>query len=886
MQKKPEGANKVSETRRTVLANGLNVITREVHHVPIGSFWVWYRVGSRNEVPGLTGISHWVEHMMFKGTPNLNKGDIFRMVNANGGVLNAFTWIDYTAYFQTLPAHRLDLPISIESDRMANSMFDPQEVASERTVIISEREGSENSPGFLLGEELGAAAFQSHPYGHSVVGWKSDLQTMTRDDLYNHYRTYYTPNNATIVAVGDFDTELLLAQIRERFEPIPAGPAVPPVRAVEPPQRGERRVIVRYPAGVPYLEIAYRAVSASHPDAFPMLVLDAVLSGGKPMGTFSRGARMGRSARLYRGLVDSGLTSGAGSSFALTLDPYLFGIDASLRPGVTLEQVEKAAFEEVDKVQQDRVSEDELRRAVKQVKAQLVYGSESVSDQGYWLGAMETVGAAAVVDTMLERVESVTPEEVQRIAQQYLTETNRTIGWLIPSDGQGAGASTPESTATVRAFFYSPVMPGSAGNGVRPISLEIERTELPNGMVVLVNQDTTTPQVVVRASLLGGSIFDTPEKAGLARFVAPMLIRGTELRDFQKLSEETDGLGMSLNVDSGRITAQVGLRCLREDLPRGMELLAEVLRRPSFPENEIEKLRMQIISGLREQDTSARAVAERSFMEKLYPEGHPYHRWPTGTQETVNGITRDDLIVFYRRYYRPDTLTVAVVGDIAPQVAVEQVRRVLGDWQVEGESPHVDIPAVDLPGRQIHEETVPGKFQSELVMGLPALSRNDPDYYPLRLGNLILGELGLAGRLGANIREKQGLAYHVSSDVQASVGPSPWAIRGGVNPVNVDKAIESAFAEIERWRDELVTDEELKEGKSFLVGSLPIAMETVDGVARTLLDIEFYKLGLDFLERYPSLINSVTAEGIQAAVRRWIRPEHMVTVIAGPPRQP
>lgn len=877
----------MSETRRIVLSNGLNVITREVHYVPIVSSWIWYRVGSRNEVPGLSGISHWTEHMMFKGTPNIDKGEIFRLVNANGGVLNGFTWLDYTAYFETLPSARIQLPIDIESDRMANSVFDPEEVASERTVIISEREGSENSPHFLLGEELGAAAFQAHPYGHSVVGWKTDLQTMTREDLYSHYKTYYTPNNATVVIVGDFDTEDLLGRIREKFEGIPAGPEVPPVRAVEPPQRGERRVVVRYPAGVPYLEIAYRAPEASHADAFPMLVMDAVLSGGKPMGMFgSRGTRMGRSSRLYRGLVDSGLTSGAGSSFALTRDPYLFEVDASLRPGVTLDQVEKAAFQEVERLQQDGVTDEELRRAVKQVKAQFVYASESVTDQGYWLGSMETIGSPEVYDRMVEKVEAVTAEDIQRVAQQYLVDTNRTVGWLIPTDGAGGGGDG--ETGRMRAgrpFFYSGGNhQAPSGGGAKPVSLDIQRTVLPNGIVVLVNQDDATPQVVVRASILAGSVFDSEEKAGIARFVAPMLIRGTELRSFQQLSEETDSMGMALSVDSGRLTAQAGLRCLKEDLSRGMELLAEVLRQATFPGDEIEKLRMQISAGLKEQDTSARTVAERRFLEMLYPEGHPYRLWPSGTQQTVGSISRDDLVAFYRRYYRPDTVVVAIAGDVAPDEAVEQVRRVLGDWTAEGEKPRLNIPEVKPPARSVQEEAVPGKFQSEMVMGLPALPRKDPDYYALRLGNLILGELGLSGRLGANIREKQGLAYHVSSDVQASVGPSPWAVRAGVNPSNIDKAIESAFVEIERWRETRVTDEELEEGKSFLTGSLPIALETVDGVVRTLLDIEFYDLGLDFLERYPGLVNAVTSESIQAAVRKWILPEHIVTVVAGPPR--
>lgn len=899
--------------RRTTLTNGLTVITKEMHQVPIASLWVWYRVGSRNESVGTTGISHWVEHMMFQGTPTIGKGDIFRLVAANGGVLNGFTWLDYTAYFETLPSHRLDLAIDIESDRMANSLFLPDEVERERTVIISEREGGENSPTFLLSEELGATAFLAHPYGHSVIGWKSDLQSMTRDELYNHYRTYYSPNNAIVVAVGDFETEALLDRIRERFEPIPAGPQVPPVRTVEPPQRGERRVTVRHPAGVPYLEVAYHAPAISSPDAFPVLVMDAVLSGGKPMGIFgSRGTRMGRSSRLCRALVDGGLASNAGSSFVLTRDPYLFGIDATLRPGVAPQEVETAVFQEVEKLQKYGVSQEELDRAVKQVRAQMVYGSESVTDQAYWLGALEAIDRFETYGEILKRVESVTPEDVKRVAERYLAEENRTVGWLIPTE-PGREVEVIKETVTVgQPFFYptppeepchrGPWVPGpesfrptfqEAGRGTRgampggpsrPIALPIQRAELDNGIVVLTSQDTTSPQVVVRASLVAGSSFDPPEKSGLARFVAPTLIRGTELRSFQELSEETDSLGMALTVEAGRLTAQLGVRSLKEDFARGLEILAEVLRRPNFPHDEVEKLRGQIITGLREQETSARAVAERRFLEKLYPAGHPYHLWPSGTQQTVGSITRDELQDFYRRYYRPDVMTIAVVGDVGYREAVEQVCRVLGDWRVGGPPQALDIPSVELPPRTSVEEAVPGKFQSEIVMGLPVISRKDPDYYAMRMGNLILGELGLSGRLGAKIRDRLGLAYHVSSDLQASIGPSPWAIRAGVNPANVEKAIEAALEEIERWRTDLVSEEELANGRSYLTGTLPIALETNDGVARTLLDIEFYQLGLDYLQRYPDIIASVSRESIRDAVRKWIAPEHLVVVVAGPRR--
>jgi zinc protease len=873
---------------RNILPNGLTVLTKEIHHVPIVTFWVWYRVGSRNERPGITGISHWVEHMMFKGTPSLSKGDIFRLVNANGGVLNGFTWLDYTAYFETLPSHRMDLSINIESDRMANSLFEEDEVQSERTVIISEREGSENSPNFLLGEELNAAAFQSHPYGHSVIGWKTDLQRMTRQELFDHYRTFYAPNNAIVVAVGDFQTDALLRQVEASFGQIPAGPPIPRMDTAEPPQRGERRVTVRRPAGVPSIEVGYHSPGVSSPDAFPMMVLDAVLSGGKSMGIFgSGGTRMGRSSRLYRALVDGELASAASSSFALTTDPYLFGIDATLRPGGSLEEVEKAVFQEVERLQQDGVTQEEMTKAVKQVRAQLVFGSDSVTDWGYWLGAMEVIDRHETFGEMLERVEQVTAEEVQRVARQYLTESNRTVGWLIPTDSSANGGST-NGAARPQAFFYSGLPSGERGGEAATggsIHLDVRREVLENGTIVLTSPNSTSPQVVVRASLVAGSVFDPEGKSGLARIVAPMLMRGTAKRSFQEFNELTDSIGMAISADAGRLTAQASLRCLREDFATGLQALAELLRTPTFPEDELEKYRSQVIASLRQQDTSARTVAERRFLEELYPEGHPLHRWSSGTQASVGDITRDDLLAFYHSYFRPDTLVVAVVGDITHEEALGQVRDAFYEWKCEGPTPSIDIPEVDGTSRHLVEMPIPGKFQSEMVMGLPALPRNHPDYYPLRLGNLILGELGLSGRLGASIREQQGLAYHVSSDVQASIGPSPWAIRAGVNPANVDKAVESALREVERWRSDLVADEELADGKSYLVGSLPIAMESADGVARTLLDIEFYQLGLDFLERYPQIIMGITAEAIRDAVNRWIHPDRLVTVVAGPPRE-
>jgi zinc protease len=420
--------------QRHTLPNGIVILTKEMHSAPVVSFWVWYRVGGRNEHVGITGVSHWVEHMMFKGTPTMGKGQMDRMVAENGGTFNAFTSYDWTAYFETLPADRLDLAIRIESDRMVNSLFDPDEVASERTVIISEREGSENEPDRLLGEEVLASAFKVHPYGNGIIGWKSDLRTMTREDLYGHYKTYYAPNNATIVVVGDFNTPDILKKLEESFGQYQPSEDVPLVRAFEPQQKGERRATVEHPGATAQIEIVYHTPSAQHPDVYPLMVADALLSGAKPMGF--GGAGLGRSARLYRALVATQIAAGAGSYFSLSKDPYLFALSATAYPSddprASLRRIEEALQEQVKRLQEEEIPREELEKAVRQSRAQFIYSSDSVSSQAYMLGFLESIFTADAYDVALDNLAAVTPDDVRRVAREYLTEQNRTVGWFIP----------------------------------------------------------------------------------------------------------------------------------------------------------------------------------------------------------------------------------------------------------------------------------------------------------------------------------------------------------------------------------------------------------------------------------------------------------------------
>ncbi len=418
----------VGDVTRTQLPNGLTVILKEMHTAPVISTWVWYRVGSRNEVPGKTGISHWVEHMQFKGTPKYPAGSYDRLLSREGGIFNAMTWFDYTAYFETLPANRVELALDIEADRMVNSLFDPEEVERERTVIISERSMNENRPSFLLAEEVQSTALKVHPYRHEIIGWLSDLQTMTRDDLYEHYRTYYTPANAVLVLVGAFETQAMLDLVYRYFADLEPRPVPQTPIPVEPPQRGERRVEVRGGGDTHYVQMAFHAVPATHPDFFPMIVLDAVLGGAK---SFGGGGSSNRSSRLYRGLVTTGLAADAASWVGPMLDPYLWWFDATVNDGRSHEEVERALWAEIERVQEEGVSEEELRKATKQVRAHFVYGAQSITNQARWLGFAETVTSQEWLASYLDRVAAVTLEDVQRVARTYLRRDQVTVGWYV-----------------------------------------------------------------------------------------------------------------------------------------------------------------------------------------------------------------------------------------------------------------------------------------------------------------------------------------------------------------------------------------------------------------------------------------------------------------------
>lgn len=417
----------IGKHTEATLKNGMKVLLKEIHTAPLISSWIWYRVGSRDESTGKTGISHWTEHMQFKGTPQFPGTVLDKAISREGGRWNASTSHDSTKYYITLPANKIDLALRLEADRMVNSIFDEKEVASERTVIISEREGNENEPLFRLSEAVQQTAFRVHPYHHEIIGDMADLHTMTREALYNHYRTYYVPNNAVMSVAGDFDTGSMLARIKELFGPIPAGKTPVRLARPEPEQKGEVRLSLEGPGETSYVQVVYRFPNATHPDYFPLAVLDSLLAGANGLSY--------KTSRLYRALVDNEYAVDMSGWSEPTIDPYLYRITITLHPKRSAEEVLALLNSEIQKIQEKLVTKSEIARAIKQARAVFAYSSENITNQAFWMGYSEIFASYQWFLTYLDNLAKVTPKDVQRVAREYFKPQSRVIGTYVPYNG-------------------------------------------------------------------------------------------------------------------------------------------------------------------------------------------------------------------------------------------------------------------------------------------------------------------------------------------------------------------------------------------------------------------------------------------------------------------
>jgi zinc protease len=872
----PQSSTSTSGVRETMLSNGLKVLTKEVRSAPVVAFQVWYRAGSRNEHTGITGSSHLLEHMLFKGTKRYGVGEISRTLSINGARFNAGTYWDWTNYHETLASDRLELAIQIESDRMVNSRIDAGQIQAEMTVVRSELEGGENNPNRLLSQAVWATAFQTHPYRWPIIGWRSDVENMPRDAVYNYYKRHYGPNNAVVIIVGDFETERALAMVRQYFGRIPKIPEPPKVYTQEPPQRGERRVVVNRAGNLSHVMLGYHIPEGKHPDFYALDVLSQLMSGG-------------RSARLYQTLVETQQAVSAAAYNPTLIDPSLFMVQATARPGGALGDLEKKVLEQIDRLKNEDVTEEELQRAKTQIEADFIYQQDSVTEQADRIGYYEMVAGWRYLDTYLERIRAVKPADIRRVSQQYLTENNRTVGWFVPAAGEAPSGGGPVGEASARV---EPAPPNA-----RPIPLpkpspalqrqnRVTRTVLENGIVVIVSENRSAPTIALQGNMAtAGGVRDPKDRPGLSSMTAGMLNRGTEKRSSLQIAQELESAGASTSFGVEDDALTFSGSALSKDFDRLLDVLADQLRRPTFPSEELDKLRQQSLAGLQRELEDPDSMARRAFLRRIYPDGHPLRPSTVAEQEaSLKAITRDELASFYRRHYGPDTMIVVIAGDVSADQAVAALRRRLGDWARNPGAPR-DLPPNPPLQAQAAREAIPMPDKSEVAIyyGFAGqLARNDPDFYAAQLlSNVLGGGTGLESRLARRIRDQLGLVYGVYSYFDAGKVAGPFVVSMGTNPANAERALTSLQEEIRRIREQGVTDRERQEALAFLTGYFPVRLESNSGLAQVLLIAEYYNLGMDYIQKYASLYGAVTTEQVNAAAKKHLHPDRATTVLAG-----
>ncbi|MCW3058941.1 MAG: putative Zn-dependent peptidase [Capsulimonas sp.] len=887
---KPTLVNGIQET---TLSNGLTILTKEVHAAPVAYFSVWYKVGSVNEQVGQTGMSHLMEHMMFKGTKSRGPGVISSTLQSNGAEFNASTSYDRTEYHETLAADRLETAMKIESDRMVNSLYDEAQHQKEMTVVRSEYEAGENNPGRALTKATRLSADQVHPYRWETIGFRSDIENFTRDEMYDYYKNYYTPNNATVVIVGDIDTAKAVEMVRKYFGSIKSHPVSEHFLTPEPVQEGERRVTVSRAGTTPQMLMTYHIPGINDPDRYALDVLETALSGG-------------RTARFFQNLVQTGLASDAAAYDYGLRDPDMVMVGASAQPGHTNAELEKALLAELDKVKTEQITDEELARALNQAEAGYIFGKESVSAQGSQLGEDAMKGDWRRGEYYLENLRKVTKADVQRVAQKYLVERNRTVGYFEPVRAAGAPGGGGAPTSPVAQFIDSKPATLSLGDyhlsrpaATRPASVMAAADAAPakgslptkvvldNGLTLVVQENHATPTVSIGGALLSaGSVFDPADKRGLADFTASQLSRGTQTRSLLDIAKILEGGGSSVSIGGGDEYASLGAHGLSKNFDTLLEVLSDELRHPAFPADELEKARAQSLAGIEEAKDDTGTLAEIAFANALYPKGHPYSS-PTLDEQgaLIKSLTRDDLAAFYAAHYAPDKLVLTIVGDVDTQTAIDGVKKYFGDWAKKGNLTDVSIPTI-AAGTAAYQTTVipmADKAQVDVRYGFPGgLKRSDPDFYTVIVLDTILGGGGgLSSRLATSVRDKMGLVYGIYAADDASLGEGPFTVQLGSNPANVDKAVEETFSQVQMIHDKGVTKDEVTDAVSFLTGSYPVTLSTNGAVAGQLLVAQVYGLGLDYIQKRNTYYNAVTVDKVNAAAKKYLHPGTGALVIAG-----
>ncbi len=867
-----------AQVRKTVLENGLTILTKEVHSAPVVTMQVWYKVGSRDEAPGEKGVAHLLEHMLFRGTKK-RPVKFSNLFAALGSEFNAFTTREFTSYFANVESNKLDALLVLEADRMENSIIDENELAEEKKIVIAEIQGTENNPYYRLYNSLMKAGFPNQSYGMSAT--KSDIEKITAEQVRNFYRQNYRPDNAFLVIVGDFKTEPTLKKIQEVFGKIPSvkqinGEKSSRITGTIAPKTANtdssKVIIRREPGGFPSVGVVYPLPERNHPDLPALLVVDYILT-------------YGQNSYLRRALISLGLADNVMGDQTIWSDGGSYILWVTTNSDRQLESIEKVIQSAIAYLQTEGVTTEQVNTAKRQIQGNYILKYRDIHSQGTLLGYNQALtGDYRYPDLMLAAIDRVSTADVQRVVNKYLNPNNRTVGFLKPTQ-KTKRASNPKNInfdRTTEDFLpkkpfslaevaqYLPSFPPPSNNHQQPIP---EQLTLPNGLQVLLLPDSSSPSVSLSGFIRAGQEFEPREKVGLAALTA-MKVSITSISRTRQL-ESRKGIVLKLQPDPEGV--KIYGVSIAENLPFLMENLADFLQYPTFKTVPLEFYRESYLTILNAINRDPGLVAEQTFAQAIYPENHPLHHVPT--EATLKAITEEDIVNFHQTYYRPDRTILALVGDFNPSEVKTHLKTVLGYWQSSDNKLRSDLPPVSPPDKALHlRKVVPGQTQSLIIIGYPITLSNDSQFYATLILNNIIAGNPLCSRLGSELRYRQGLTYKVQSNFHSTMNSRVLAIRMQTMPKYTKKVISSTLKVLENLQEQGVTKGEVETAKQSLISSYKLSLTDPDMLASIIVNNHISGNPPEFIRQIPNDIQRVTWEEVNQVAKNLFDPDKMIVV--------
>lgn len=897
--------NKYEEGKvyRHTLANGMTIITVERHIAPLIYQQVTYRVGSRNERLGITGISHIVEHMMFKGTPKYGKGKASKIISENSGIFNAFTMNDMTSYYEYFPANKIEIAFDIESDRMQNASFNPDEFKSEIEVIKQERRmRTESQANGVFRETLNSIAYSSSQNRDPVIGWPSDLDHITRDDAYQYYKTYYTPNNAFLVLVGDFDTDEILKLVDKYYGKVPQGPVVPEVWSKEEPQK-VRKSFALYHSDFtsPGIRMVFHTPVFTDGD-IPALKLASMILSEKS-----------RDARLYKRLVEKEkIATMAAGGFGLTKDPGLFQISVSLKPDSSVERAEQVVWEEIEKMQNELVSDQELQKVKNRYKFSSATSYTKNADIGTLISKYEAYFGWDFKKEYEDKIFKVTKEDILNVMNKYFGKDQVTVGLTFPKEGENNSVnkstqedSSPEDSESINVnddqniFYFMPpeialnltekFISDSALEDViapKPIAPMIHTAKLDNGINLYMIENHLVPTITIVGSFETGNMPEALEgqKPGIGSYMSDVMNRGSVNYPYDQLSERLAFVPFSFAMSGSYRGMFFQGNSLIDDADEMMKTGFDIVTNPSFDKTQMEKIRPQHIISARNRFKKTSMQAFYYMYDKIF-EDHVLTKI-NSTEESIKSITQKDLFDLHKKYIRPENLTLLMVGDMSVEDMVKLANKFYGNWHNNTKAPEITYcpPVKDLKHKEI--KVFPEKDYTECTINIgfnPFNNVNPDEDEIVTVLNYILAGSALTSRMGVELRDKQGLIYGIKSELFAKVDNiGYWKFNTKTSPQNTEKVIKGIFSEIKKLLENGVTDEELNAAKNRQLGLLPFYVETPDDVAGIVFDMLKDKQPLNYFDKKADRILAVTKDDVLRIARKYLTPDKFVIVVDGP----